>query len=634
MTAVRARLMRRLLWTSCALVLGGAALLASCSGNNNITYGTAVITLSDVSGDFTSYIVNVSSMGLTRSDGGFWPLLTTPVSVDLVKVHDLAELVEAPAVPVGTYTTLTLTLDYAGLTAPTLITADVNGVPTILSPVDTTNTPMAGANLTVTFDPNNQLVINPGASTRLAIDINLAASHTLNLSASTPSVTVRPFMTATVAPADQTVMRARGIFVIAQPASGDYIVNMRPFGDLVSALGALTVNTTSSTYFNVNGVPYTGAAGLSAMQSLLISTPIAAYGTLGDFSTITPSFNATAVYAGTSLENPAADYLTGTVSAVSGDTLTVHGASYVPRIGEVPARYYYPDIPVTVGSATIVSEDGVVANGLSPQSISVGQLITVSGQGTIDTTSGLLTSLDATGQATNAPKGQVRLLPTPLWGTLNSAASGSMSLSVLSLGNFAPSALNFTGTGTASANDAVATSYAVSTPGIDESATPAATLLHAVGLVAPFGSAPPDFTASAVTPGTSVPQTLIVEWENGGAKSPFSSAGSSGLVVDLTNANLSSTIRYIATGPVRTDLTTLPASPTIVFASGTPLTLAVGTQMSTTTATISVFNSVSEFTTSLASSLNGTNLAYRLVCVGLYSSATNTFTATQVAVNL
>jgi hypothetical protein len=126
----------------------------------------------------------------------------------------------------------------------------------------------------------------------------------------------------------------------------------------------------------------------------------------------------------------------------------------------------------------------------------------------------------------------------------------------------------------------------------------------------------------------------VVEWENGGAASPFSIASSAGLVVDLSNANLSSTVRYIATGPTRTDLTTLAASPTIGFASGTTLTLAVGPQVVSGVSTIAVFNDPPDFATALSSALNGTNHVYRLVCVGQYSSATNTFTATQVAVNL
>jgi hypothetical protein len=630
MTAVRARLMGRLLWASCALVLGGTALLASCSGYNRVTYGTAVVTMSDVSGDFSSYIVNIA-ITLTRNDGVLIPVLSQPERVDLVKLHDLSELVEAPAVPVGTYTTLSLTLDFSAAD----ITVDVNGVPTSANPVDASNNPMLVTTLTVAFDPGNQLVINADVCARLAIDFNLAASNTINFGTSPFTVTVRPFVTATVAPPDQTVMRARGIFVISQPSGSDYVVNMRPFNDPVSALGALTVNTTSTTYFNINGVVYTGAAGLTAMQSLQISTPVAAYGTLGSLATITPTFKATAVYAGTVVEDPLADFLTGTVSAVNGDTIHVHGVSFMPRPGAtLEPLYYYPDLPLTVGPGTIVSEDGVAASGLSTQSISVGQVITASGQTQVDTTTGIVTSLDATGTAVGAPPGTVRLQPTPVWGTLNSAVAGSMSLTVLSIGGFEPSALTFTGTGTDSANDAVAASYAVNTPGIDESATAAGTLLEAYGIVTPFGSAPPDFTASSVTTGTATAQTLVVEWENGGAASPFSSASSAGLVVNLSNAKLSSTIRYIATGPTRTDLTTLPASPTIVFASGTTLTLAVGPVSVNSVSTLQVFNSASSFATALSSALNGTNLVSRLACVGQYDPTTNTFTATQVVVNL
>jgi len=611
--------MGRLLGASCALVLGGAVLLSGCSSNTNISYGTAVVTMSDVNGDFASYIVDVDSITLTRSDGAIVEPLATPQVVDLVKLHDLNELVEAPAIPVGTYTTLSLTLDYSIAD----ITVNINGVPTAVPAYDTSGNVMSISTLTVTFDPNNQLVINPGVSTRLAIDINLAASNTINFSASPVTVTVQPFMTATVAPLDQTVMRARGIFVISQPASSDFVFNIRPFIDLSSALGALTVNTTSSTYFSINGASYTGAAGLTAMQKLQISTPIAAYGTLGSFATITPTFNATEVYAGSSLETPLADFLTGTVSAVNGDTLTVTGGSCLSRAG-TPA--YVASVPVTVSSSTLVNQDGVAAaTGLSTNSISVGQLITVGGQASTQPycTGTVSLTLDAT-------QGLVRLQPTRLWGTLNSAVPGSLSLNMLTMNDYEPSVFNFAGTGTDAANDAVPTSYAVNTGAIDASGTAPGTLLATVGFVTPFGSAPPDFTASSVTPGTSTAQVLVVEWENGGAASPFSSLSSSGLVVDLTNANLSGTIRYIATGPVKTDLTTLPASPTVLFATGAPLLkLALGN-----TTAIYVYNGASAFATKLASALNGTNLVYRLVCVGQYDTPTNTFTATEVAVNL
>jgi len=612
--------MGRFLWTSCALGLGATALLASCSGYDNITYGTAVITMSASDAafsGFSSYVVDIDQITLTRNDGVVVEPLGQPETLDLVKLHDRNELVEAPAVPIGTYTSLSIVLDY---TEGAVITVDVNGVATTAAIEAVGGATMTTATLVLTFDPNNPLVINAQQSVRLNIDMNLAASNTIDTGTSPPTVTAQPVLTATVAPEDQTVYRARGVYVVTQPSTSDFIVNMRPFVDYVSALGALTVNVSDTTYFNINGVIYTGAAGLAAMSNLEVSTPIASYGTLGNLSTITPAFNATAVYAGTALESPLAGYLTGTVAAVNGDTLSLHGATYVASISDGGGEGYLATVPVTISAATTVTEDGVVASGLSTKSVSVGQVINVSGQASLDSNNNLV--MDATA-------GAIRLQPTTVWGTLNSAAAGSMSLDVLSLGGFEPAAFDFAGTGTSAANDALASSYEVDTGTLNESTVTAGTLLQATGLVAPFGSAPPDFTAASVTLGSAAPQTLVVEWDNGGAASPFSSASSSGLVVNLANADLSSTIHYIGTGPARTDLKSLPASPTIVFAASGLLTLAVGND-----AALSVFNSAAGFASALATTLNGTNLVYRLVCVGQYSDATNTFTATGVVVNL
>lgn len=612
MTAVRVRLPRRLLGASCALVLGASALLAGCNTRSNIIYGTGVVTLNNSPGDFTSYIVNIDSITLTRNDGILIEPLATPQSVDLTKVHDLTELVEASAIPVGSYTSLSLLLDYS---VP-YITVDVNGKPTTVAAVDANGVAMGAVSLIVNFDKQNPLVINNQQGTRLALNFDLSAFNSVNLSASPITTTVVPLVTATPAAVDTTPMRARGLLVISQPSSNRYIVNVRPFNDVVSALGALTVNTSASTYFNVNGTVYTGTAGLAALQSLPVNTVVVAHGTLGSVATITPGFNATEVYAGSALSSPLADYLIGTVAARSGNTLTVQGVTFLGRFGGVQ---YYPQLPVTLSAATLVTEDGVPVSGLSSQSISVGQVINAAGQAAGYPVTPA-TSLDATA-------GAVRLQPTELWGTLGSATPGSMTLSLLSLGGFSGGAFNFAGTGTSAANDAVFASYAVNTGALDESGAAAGTLFEAFGSAASFGSGPPDFAATSVN--SPVPQQLVVEWKlPGGSTAPFSSASAAGLVVDLTNAAINPAVRYLAAGPQKTDLTTLAASPTIVFASGTP-TLAIGLSN-----TISVYNSAGAFATALASALNGTNLAFRLSAVGQYDAGTNTFTATQVAVNL
>jgi hypothetical protein len=615
MTVVSTRgtcLARALRVLACALTV----LVAGCHTNTRFTPGTPVLTLQDTSGDFASYQIAISSITLTRTDGTIVTVLATPEVVDLVKLTDFAELLGAPAVASGTYSSAQITLSYISAS----IYINANGHAQLCNPVNPAGTALNSQAITVTFDPANPLVITQGKSDRVAIDIDLAASNSINASASPCVVTVQPFLTVRPAPVDASVLRARGLLVTTETGSSDFIINTRPLFDLVSGgLGAVKVNTTGQTYFNINGTTYTGAAGLAAMVQLTENTPIATYGTLADLSGITPTFNATAVYVGTSLESPLEDHVMGVVSARSGNTLTVRGVFYRARTG---ALAFADSASVTLGTGTIVSEDGVAAAGLSAASVSVGQQIDVAGQGTDN--AGTIT-MDAT-------FGQVRLASTRVWGTLNSATTGSLSLNALTFGNYAPVGFNFAGTG-AGGQDATPAAYLVNTGRLDESATAAGALLAVDGFVAPFGAAPPDFNATAITPGAATQQKLVVEWINGGTPAPFTAASSAGFVVDLGNARLG-TVHYITVGPTQTDLKNLPASPliTTVGADQSNLQLAIGS--SALAAGVSVFSSAPAFATAVNSVLSSGHNLYRLVAVGQYESATNTFVASSISLAL
>ena len=613
------------------------ALLAGCHGNTLFIPGTPVLTMGNTvnSTDFAGYVVNIDGITLTDNTGNVVTLLGVTEAVDLVRLNHLTELVEAPAVPAATYVSATVTVDYTYA----IISPIVNGQPVSAKTLDSNAAAAAATSVTVTFDRSHPLVITNQKSTRLQLDIDLAASNTIDTSTSPVTVAVQPFVTLTNAPVDSTVLRARGLFVTTQSVASGFYMNVRPFYDQVSALGAVIVNTDAKTYFNVNGVTYTGAAGLPALAALPVDTPLAAYGTLDNLSTITPTFNATAVYGGTSLESPVAEFMTGIVSSRSGSTLNLRGVTYFPPPvftyppivnGVAVTTAFYPNVPVTLSSDTLVSEDGVAAAGLSPDSISVGQELTVSGQATVDTATGQPTSFDASA-------GQVRLSSTPIWGTLNSASAGAASLDLLALGNFPSSTFDFAGTGTTSANDATAASYQVATGALNESALPAGTLLQMNGIVTPFGSAPPDFTATSVTPSTTAPQQVVIEWSNAAAATtPFTSFDSTGVVVNLANTALSPTLRYIRSGPTSVDISSLPASPafkiTTVGANQSNLVLAVGSQALTTG--ISVFNTAAGFATGLHTAFNGTNRVFRLVAYGQYDSSTNSFIASRIYVAL
>jgi hypothetical protein len=620
----------------CVVGAGIAVALAGCSASTRVYNGTPVLTLTGVAtGDFSSYIVGITSVILTRKDGFTYPALSNEEQVDLTKRTNLTELLTALGVPQGTYTKVSITLDYSAATI------FLKGESTAAKVV----TPSSGSlqTLTVKLDPSHPLVLNLDQSAPLAIDVNLAASNSIDQSTNT--VTVKPFLTATAQPADTNLIRARGLFVYVSTSKSNFTVNLKPLDDTYyysGTFGALTVNTSPSTYFDIDGTPYIGSAGLAqiAQQSnsgeLSSDSTIVSYGTIGDLSTITPTFNATQVYVGSSAVSPGADEVRGTVSARSGNSLTLRGATYIcPQdissgYPSEPPAIHFESATVDIGPSTKVTEDGVIASGLSTQSISVGQDIYATGQGSVSCP---LTSTNSTASLTlNATTGEVRLKPTTLWGTLTAGTTSSATLDLLELGGHAPTDFNFAGTGISSANDANPASYTVDTGTTDESATASGTLLTADGLVTPFGSAPPDFTASAVTPGTSEPSTLIVEW-NGGTTSPFTTYGSSGLVVNLGNSSIDTDI--IRTGPQSTQLSSLPSSPTILpgcqsGACTSNAEYSIGNAKNG----ISEFGSASSFLSDLSSTLNGSNSVFKLIAIGTYDSTNNTLYAQRIDVAL
>jgi hypothetical protein len=477
---------------------------------------------------------------------------------------------------------------------------------------------MTTVTVPVTFDPSHPLVITRNQSVRLQVEFDLLASNQRTDTTTAVEVVVQPFAVVTPAPVDATVMRLRGLYVTNETVASGFYMNARPFYDLLSALGAVIVNTNEKTYFNINGVVYTGSAGLAVIAQQPQNTPLAVYGTLGNLSAVTPTFNATEVYFGTSQESQLAYYLTGTITARSSDTITLRGADFVTPLG---VTSYVNSVPVTLGSGTAVYEDGIATPGLTTADISVGQQITVAGQ-TVLSSAGTLASIDAT-------QGFVRLRPTTLWGTQN--IDGTLDL--LSLGRFAPAALNFAGTGI-SGHDAAPGAYVVDMSAVPPGPViPTGELLQVQGTVARFGAAPPDFAARTATPGPSSLQTLVVDWGGAGSTAPFSSISSSGLVVKLTDPGLGTT-HEIRTGPASLDMKTLPASPLITTtgADQTHLQLAIG---STTLAKgISVYNSAVPFASAVAATFNGTNKIFRLVAYGQYDSASNTFVAARIHVAL
>ncbi len=627
-------------------VLWGAAAVVSagCHNNNqNSGYGIGWFTLTGRPAEFTSYTVNVDSVTLTGVQYGTISPVSTPETVDFMKLKDISELWSAGSIPNDTYTSASVVLDYTGAN----IAVMVNGVPQQAKVVDAKGAAVTTITVNVTFDKNHQLTIVPtetsSSARRVAVDFDLAASNVVNFATSPATVTVKPFITVSTSPADTKQVRVRGPLINSSIGISTYSVYVRPFFDAQNVLGTLTLFNSPATVYQINGTNYVGDAGLTELSHLSAgSTMTAAYTNFEPTATLNPEvtagkFNPTYVIAGSTLEDFYTQGIEGDVIARHGNTLTLRGATLQLNTGQ--SQYIEtPDSLVLVGPRTIVTaDDNTTLTGLSYNSIAVGQHIIA--RGIYSLPASKVTTIDATGSATNT--GSVRLQKTELFGPLVSSASGSVELDLATIENWPVSIYDFTGNGPAAVTPA---SYMVDTGTLALPAgTAAGSPLQIFGLVAPFGSAPPDFNASAIYAESSAPARLQADWTSTGTTTPFASLSATGLTIDLADPALTSAVIHIGSETI--DMKSLTVNPQIAPSAvpappaGLPATFlplfAIGNLSTTaTTAAVNVieFNSFSDFAVQLPKSIVTATPALHLVANGVFNRGTNVFSATSIDV--
>jgi len=630
--------------------------------------GTAMVTLTDMPGDFLSYMVNVVSLKLTRADGTTVETVPATTTVDFARLVNLSEVLSARQVPEGEYTGVALTLDYGSAT----IVID-NGAGGITVPAANISN---GATSAALVAPNNQmtvtlqlpsgspLVISNGTVSHLALDFNLSASNTVapatitsTTLASAVMVTVNPVLVASLTPDLARPIRVRGPLVSVTNTSSQtsYTVKVFPFfTDSDDDMGQVVVYTTTTTAFTINGAAYTGNAGLTALAAVPAGTMTLA---LGTFDTTARTFTAAQVFAGTSVPGAGLDSVEGTVVARSGDVLTVRHAFFEPEEGggvqggEVMSAArganamsgsmgstatgdtmstnvgandfgFFGQVMVTVASTTMVTEDGQTGS-FGPQAISVGQHVQAFGKA----------GTDASGNRTlDATNGSARLMVTRAWGQYTSVAAGVVTMSLQALDGLPPAAFNFTGTGT-TGNDATAGAYTVSVP----AALPLPTLSAGFpiafdGFVTPFGSAPPDFAAETLVNFATANAHLHIEWMEPGPTAPFVSPLSA-TSVSMTQATVQSAAQHVVfIGPVMEDPGSVSAGLSFVpNAAASHMFFAIGHRDSDE---FQVYMTFSDFITALAADLNGTTQVLRVEAVGPYDLSTGVLSASFMAVVL
>ena len=622
---------------------------AGCHNNNQDSgFGVAwtTLTTTDDVGQFTSYLVTVDSVVLVGQLNGDISAIAVPETVDFTKLTNLSELFATASVPVDTYTQAIITLDYTSAQVSVM----VNGAPVKVSIVDPSGAVPTQIQVTVTLDPANQLILQPTFATsnalRLALNYDMSASNSLDMSTSPPTLTVKPFMSVATTAADSKLIRVRGPLINSSISLGTYTVVVRPFFDEVNSLGIDTMFNDANTVYTFGGTTYVGAPGLTALsQASAGSTETAAFCTFEP--TTTPAagvnagiFHSVYVVAGGTLEDFFTEGIEGDVIARSGNTLTLRGGLVTLNAAE-EIIYVDTDSQVLIGPGTLVTADGVSTLGsLNYNSIAVGQHITARGLYSVNSAG--VTVIDATGSATDT--GSVRLQSTELFGSLTSAASGSLALNLQSILSYPSSVYDFAGNGVSAASDPVAANFLVNTGALALPTLAPGDPVWIDGYVAPFGTAPPDFTAFSVLAEASVPATLAVLWTGTGTAAPFATLTPTGLTIDLTNAAFGS--GQLRIGAETVDVTTLSATPNIVPAvaapdptTGLPLfmprfSVGPGAIVEATINPITSFNTFAAFVTQLNTTFATPTPATQFVARGMYDRASNTFTASSIDVVL
>jgi hypothetical protein len=651
--------------TACAVLLaavsacggGGSSTMstpppaATTSGCSASTCGAAVMTITDAAGDFLSYKVNLVSLQLQKSDGTMVETLPATTAVDFVQLISLSEVISTRQIPPGNYVAAQVTVDF---TNASIMVDDGTGNGVAVNPVDSTGAALGQLALTVQLDNTNNLKITAAKTSRIGFDFNLLASNMVNLTLKT--VTVSPVLEASVVPVDNKQVRVRGEISAVDTASSDYTVAVDPFNDHDAnddnnngSSGSsgndgndndkvlpLVVHTTATTTFEINGTPFSGAAGLAQLATLPANTISVAFGSL---SSADQSFTATSVLAGTSVSGGNMDHIQGSVVARVGNTLTVHGARMDDRDGHDDDHFMSGNATITIAAATAVTEQGQAS--ATPAhtiaEISVGSLIDAFGTASTDS-SGKVT-LDATA-------GRVRLDLTSVQGALAASATGKITLNLTSIDRQPISLFSFTGTGSAAGVDTDPTRYAVTTGALSLTPFSMGDSVLAIGFVDPFNSAPPDFAAVTLAdgvmgdnddndnnddnPNRGKGAQMDIDWGDSGTTTPFKALSATNLDLDVNNSSIGSKHR-IQVDPQDVDIEQLPSDVMIVGAtSGMTLFAITGRHGRMT----DNFQSFADFEKALAADLNGSTTALRLTAQGQYDATSNTFTAQRITILL
>lgn len=468
------------LFAGLILIIG----LAACGGGGETdtaseqNTGQVVLSLTDAEGDFLTYSVDVLSIQMTHANGRTVETLPLTTRVDFAQYTQLTEFLTTATVPQGRYTEALVTLDYS--TAQIEVEGPNGEAVPVTEILDSNGQPVTTLTMRVQLD--RTVPIAAGLIRYILFDFDLAQSHTVDINAGQASIVVEPVLIATVERESPKHHRLRGPLKSVNVADGYYELYIRPYFRRIlrdtDNYGEFRVYIADDTHFEIDGIPYTGSAGLSVLETLPEYTAVVAVGRVR----MNPvRFEADEVYAGSSVPGGDMDVVKGSVVARSGDVITVKGATLVRSDGSV---VFNDQVEVTLADSTVVTKQFSTETH-TIDDISVGQRIVVFGT--------VIDGVD--GPSFSAESGYARMELSQVRGLVTAVPDVSNDFLILNLtaiNGRNPAIYDFSGT------QAAADQYEVDTATLPLDTITPSEDVEVRGFPVGFGDGPVDYTAQSV----------------------------------------------------------------------------------------------------------------------------------------
>jgi uncharacterized protein DUF4382 len=520
-------------------VLLAGLLAAGCSGGGSSGSGgsateTGQVTLAvtDAATDeIDVFEIDLVGFRFQRTDGATVEILPQTSRVDFAQLVSVSEVVAAATLPVGRYERAFMTLDFGSAMVR------INGNTSSANLVDSNGAPLTGrTELEIVFAGGGFTV---GARKGYFAEVDFDLDQSLLVDSAQNRVEVDSVFYAAINPGNPKPARTPGL---ASDFSGSsFSLDVRRGLGLISR-GKLTVNTSSSTIYDLEGTVLTGQAGYDALEAKGDNTLVVS---LGQVDPLAKTQAATRVV----LLPQDLDEVGGLVVARSGGpggdaTLTLRGVAVRRGAGSVT----FNDT-VTLSTSfleTKVGKRGVAGGALNTDAINVGQRILAYGRftgGTLD--------------LSQSGAGFVRLVETDVAGALNAPPSSGLDLDVTRIGRRLATAFDTNVSGVSQGDlDALK----INTGGLGLASLTSGSPVVVRGFFAPVTSATPTaatFDADTVIDRTNAASLLRLRWIPASTAPIASGASGSGLTLDVSSALVKSIDRGLVAP------TTLTANPTL-----------------------------------------------------------------------